>query len=169
MVLDHSQDIVAGVVLLAFVLVGRAAVVLSVSLIIYAACVTVFFLRDCRVCFLAPVVLLAFQGVNFDVKVDAKRRQKVSDYLIRVFADEGVVVLEPLIEGEVVRAYLVFNQLQLELLLSLLCFLLESCVDPGDDVADAYCTQVAVREAVLDFATIVVVRVRVIDVRGLFD
>lgn len=168
--LDHSQDIVAGVVLLAFVLVGRAAVVLSVSLIIiYAACVTVFFLRDCRVCFLAPVVLLAFQGVDFDVKMDAKWRQKVSDYLVRIFTDEGVVVLEPLLEGEVVRAYLVFDQLQLELLLSLLCFLLESCVDPGDDVADAYCTQVAVREAVLDFATIVVVRVRVIDVRGLFD
>lgn len=168
--LDHGQDIVAGVVLLAFVLVGRAAVVLSVSLIIiYAACVTVFFLRDCRVCFLAPVVLLAFQGVDFDVKMDAKWRQKVSDYLVRIFTDEGVVVLEPLLEGEVVRAYLVFDQLQLELLLSLLCFLLESCVDPGDDVADAYCTQVAVREAVLDFATIVVVRVRVIDVRGLFD
>lgn len=89
--------------------------------------------------------------------------------MVRIFTDEGVVVLEPLLEGEVVRAYLVFDQLQLELLLSLLCFLLESCVDPGDDLADAYCTQVAVREAVLDFATIVVVRVRVIDVRGLFD
>jgi len=47
------------------------------------------------------------------------------------------VVLEYLLEGVVVRAYVVFNQLQLELLLGLLRLLVERGVDPGDEVADA--------------------------------
>lgn len=79
------------------------------------------------------------------------------------------MLLEYLLEGVVVRAYVVFNQLQLELLFGLLCLLVERGVDPGDDVADAERTQVAVGEPVLDLAAVVVIGVRVVHVHGLVD
>jgi len=79
------------------------------------------------------------------------------------------VVFKHLLERVVVRAYVVFNQLQFELLLGLLRLFLECGVDPCDDVADAECAQVAVGEAVLDLAAVVVVRVRVVHVHSVVD